>query len=164
LDIRIPRPETVGADRLANAVAAHNRYGGPLIVVDFGTATNFDVVGEDGAFIGGVLAPGVDLSLETLSAAAAKLPRIRVRMPEKVIGDSTESAMESGVFWGYVGLLEGLVSRIQEEYGGPMKVIATGGLAPLFDRASPMIDAIDQELTLRGLLDIYRLNTTKTAS
>jgi type III pantothenate kinase len=85
-------------------------------------------------------------------------------MPEKVIGDSTETAMESGVFWGYVGLLEGLVSRIQEEYGGPMKVIATGGLAPLFDRASPMIDAIDQELTLRGLLDIYRLNTTKTAS
>lgn len=164
LEVRIPRPETVGADRLANAVAAHNRYGGPLIVVDFGTATNFDIVGEDGAFIGGVLAPGVDLSLEAFSTAAAKLPRIRVRMPEKVIGDSTETAMESGVFWGYVGLIEGLVSRIQEEYGGPMKVIATGGLAPLFDRASPKIDAIDQELTLRGLLDIYRLNSTKAAS
>lgn len=158
VDILVPRPETVGADRIANALAAHNRFGGPLIVVDFGTATNFDIVNGDGAFVGGVLAPGVDLSLEAFSTAAAKLPRIRVRRPEKVIGTSTESAMESGIFWGYVGLVEGLVTRIKEEYGAPMKVVATGGLAPLFDRASTMIDAIDLELTLRGLLDMYRLN------
>ena len=158
IEIKIDRPETVGADRLANAIAAHACYGGPLIVVDFGTATNFDVVDADGAFVGGVLAPGVDLSLEALASAAAKLPRIRVRKPERVIGKGTEEAMESGIFWGYVGLVEGLVARIKEEFGAAMTVVATGGLAPLFDRASPVIDHTDRELTLRGLLHIYRLN------
>ncbi|MDX1401248.1 MAG: type III pantothenate kinase, partial [Kiloniellales bacterium] len=161
LRIEIDRPETLGADRIANAIAAHNRYRGPLIVVDFGTATNFDVVDESGAFIGGVLAPGVDLSLDALSTAAAKLPRIRVRMPERVIGRTTESALESGFFWGHVGLVEGLISRIRSEFGKPMKVVGTGGLAPLFERASPLIDVIDPELTLRGLLDIYRLNVNR---
>ena len=158
IDVRIDRPETLGADRIANAVAAHERYGGPLIVVDFGTATNFDIVDKDGAFIGGVLAPGVDLSAEAFATAAAKLPRIRVRMPEKVIGKSTESAMESGIFWGYIGLVEGIVRRIKAEYGGEMKVVATGGLAPLFERATDAIEHIDLELTIRGLLAIYRRN------
>ena len=156
IDVRIDRPDTLGADRIANAVAAHERYGGPLIVVDFGTATNFDIVDKDGAFIGGVLAPGVDLSAEAFATAAAKLPRIRVRMPEKVIGKSTESAMESGIFWGYIGLVEGIVRRIKAEYGGEMKVVATGGLAPLFERATDAIEHIDRELTIRGLLAIYR--------
>jgi type III pantothenate kinase len=156
--VEIERPETVGADRLANAIAAHERYGGPLIVVDFGTATNFDVVGPAGGFVGGVLAPGVDLSANALAAAAAKLPKIRVRRPAKVIGTSTETAMESGIFWGYVGLVEGLVSRIKAEFGAPMKVVATGGLAPLFDRATTVIEHTDMELTLRGLLAIYRAN------
>lgn len=158
IDIRIDRPETLGADRIANAIAAHERFGGPLIVVDFGTATNFDVVDVDGAFIGGVLAPGVDLSAEAFATAAAKLPRIRVRMPERVIGKSTESAMESGIFWGYIGLVEGIVKRIKAEYGGDMKVIATGGLAPLFERATDSIGHIDLELTIRGLLAIHRRN------
>jgi type III pantothenate kinase len=158
VEVKIDRPETLGADRLANAVAAHERYGGPLIVVDFGTATNFDIIDGEGAFIGGVLAPGVDLAAAAFATAAAKLPRIRIRMPERVIGKSTEGAMESGIFWGYVGLIEGLVERIKTEYGGPMKVIATGGLAPLFDRATPMIDHTDLELTIRGLLSIYRRN------
>jgi len=164
LDVAIDRPETVGADRLANAIAAHARYGGPLIVVDFGTATNFDVVNKDGAFIGGVLAPGVDLSAEALASAAAKLPKIRIRRPDRVIGTSTESALESGIFWGYVGLVEGLVIRIQEEHGAPMTVVATGGLASLFDRASDLIQYSDMELTLRGLLAIYRYNKAADAS
>jgi type III pantothenate kinase len=164
VEVKIDRPETLGADRLANAIAAHERYGGPLIVVDFGTATNFDIIDGDGAFIGGVLAPGVDLAAEAFATAAAKLPRIRIRMPERVIGKSTEGAMESGIFWGYVGLIEGLVERIRSEFGGPMKVVATGGLAPLFDRATPLIDHTDLELTIRGLLSIYRRNRTDAAS
>jgi type III pantothenate kinase len=163
IEVKIDRPETLGADRLANAVSAYERYGGPLIVVDFGTATNFDIVDGEGAFIGGVLAPGVELAAEAFATAAAKLPRIRVRMPERVIGKSTEGAMESGIFWGYVGLVEGLVGRIKDEYGGPMKVIATGGLAPLFERASPLIEHIDLELTIRGLLSIYRRNQAAVA-
>ncbi|MEM7168900.1 MAG: type III pantothenate kinase [Pseudomonadota bacterium] len=158
IEVRVEQPEAVGADRLVNSIAAHEQFGGPLIVVDFGTATSFDVVGSDGAFEGGVLAPGVNLSLQAFHLAAAKLPLVRVRMPEQVIGKATEPAMESGIFWGYIGLVEGLVARIKSEYGAPMKVIATGGLATLFDRATPVIEHVDPELTLRGLLSIYRTN------
>ena len=158
IDVRMDQPEAVGADRLVNALAAHETYGGPIIVIDFGTATSFDVVGADGAYEGGVLAPGVNLSIEAFAIAAAKLPRIRVRQPDTVIGKSTVPAMESGVFWGYVGLIEGLVARIQTEYGSPMKVVATGGLAPLFERATEAIHYTDQDLTLRGLLSVYRKN------
>ncbi len=140
--VKVDAPDEVGADRLVNAASAHARYGGPLIVIDFGTATTFDVVDADGAYAGGVIAPGINLSLDALHQAAAKLPRIAVERPDHVIGKRTIPAMRSGIFWGYVGLIEGVVARIREEYGEPMKVIATGGLAPLFadataaDRAS----------------------------
>src|SRR3984957_2773396 len=129
--IKIDNPDEVGADRLLNALAAHNHYRGPLVVVDFGTATTFDVVGADGAYLGGVIAPGINLSIEALHQAAARLPRIGIGRPESVIGRSTIPAMQSGIFWGYVGMIEGLVARIRAEYGAPLKVLATGGLAPL---------------------------------
>ncbi len=159
VEIRIDRPDQVGADRLVNAVAAHASFGGPLIVIDFGTATTFDVIGADGAYEGGVIAPGINSSLEALDRAAAKLPRIALKEPpQRVIGQATVPAMESGAYWGYVGLIEGLVTRIKGEYGQPMKVVATGGLASLFARATASIDEVDPDLTLRGLLAIHRAN------
>ena len=158
VDIRIDHPEEVGADRLVNAVGASQAYDGPLIILDFGTATTFDIVAEDGAYCGGVIAPGINLSLEALHAAAAKLPRIDVARPASVIGKSTVPAMQSGVYWGYVALIEGLVARIQKEFGAKMTVIATGGLAPLFADATPAIEHLDRELTMRGLLSINRAN------
>jgi len=150
-EIRVDRPEEVGADRLLNALAAHRRFGGPLVVVDFGTATTFDVVDGDGSYVGGVIAPGINLSIEALHRAAARLPRIGIGRPQAVIGRSTVPAMQSGVYWGYVGLVEGLVTRIKAEYGGPLKVVATGGLAPLFAEGTMMIEHIDPDLTLDGL-------------
>ncbi|MHA1152810.1 MAG: type III pantothenate kinase [Alphaproteobacteria bacterium] len=159
IEVRIARPDQVGADRLVNAIAAFAEHGGPLIVIDFGTATTFDVIGSDGAYEGGVIAPGINLSLEALDRAAAKLPRIAIKEPpQQVIGQATIPAMESGAYWGYVGLIEGLVTRIKGEYGQPMKVVATGGLASLFSRATDSIDEVDPDLTLRGLLAIYRAN------
>src|SRR5690606_3917582 len=135
-----------------------DQYGAPLIVLDFGTATTFDVVSERGVYIGGVISPGINLSLEALHMAAAKLPRIAVERPEKVIGRGTVSAMQSGVFWGYVGLIEVFVVLFQKKYGIPMKVVATGGLAPLFAGATDMIKDVDQELTIKGLFQIYDRN------
>jgi type III pantothenate kinase len=164
LEIRIERPEQVGEDRLVNAVAAYASYGGSLIVLDFGTATTFDIVGADGAYEGGVLAPGLNLSLDALHRAAAHLPRITIRRPNRVIGQSTVTAMESGAYWGYVGLVEGLVARIKAEYGKPMKVIATGGLAPLFAGGTDVFETTDSDLTLRGLLAIYRANRPAPAA
>ncbi len=164
IDVRIARPDQVGADRLVNGVAAFNRFGGPLIVIDFGTATTFDVIAADGAYEGGVIAPGINLSLEALDRAAAKLPRIALKgPPERVIGNATVPAMESGAYWGYVGLIEGIVSRIKDEYGPPMKVIATGGLAPLFAQAADCIDEIDPDITMRGLCHIHRINAERRA-
>jgi type III pantothenate kinase len=154
----VERPEEVGADRLLNAVAAHDRYKGPLVVVDFGTSTNFDVVDKNGNFCGGVIAPGVNLSMTALHMAAAKLPSVRVRRVERVIGKNTVACMQSGLFWGYVGLIEGLVVRIKREFGSPMRVIVTGGLAPLFEGAIDGIDDIDPDLTLWGLRLIYDRN------
>jgi type III pantothenate kinase len=145
-------------NRVVNAVAARKRYPPPLIIVDFGTATTFDVVNDEGSYCGGAIAPGINLSLEALHRAAAKLPRIAVEPPESVIGTSTISAMQSGVFWGYVGLIEGLVGRIQAEYGRPMTVIATGGLAPLFAKRCAAVHHIDRDLTMAGLLEMYALN------
>jgi len=160
VDIGIPvRAEQVGADRLVNALAAHEKYGGPLIVVDFGTATTFDVVDGDGGYCGGVIAPGVNLSSEALHQAAAQLPRVAVERPETVIGTATVPAMQSGIFWGYVSLIEGIVKRIRDERGEEMEVIATGGLAPLFTQATDVIKLADSDLTLRGLLAIHRRNT-----
>ncbi|OAN53926.1 pantothenate kinase [Paramagnetospirillum marisnigri] len=158
LSILLDRPEEVGADRLVNAVAAHLCYKGPLIVIDFGTATTFDVVDGDGNYCGGAISPGINLSLEALHAAAAKLPRVAIGRPKQVIGRATVPAMQSGIFWGYVGLIEGLVGRIKEEFGSDMLVVATGGLAPLFADATKVINALDADLTLRGLLAIHRRN------
>ncbi len=159
IPVRILKPSEAGADRLVNAVGAHLKYPGDLIVIDSGTATTFDVVAADGAFEGGVISPGINLSLQALHEAAAMLPRIAIQRPERVIGKDTVSNMQSGVFWGYVALIEGLVSRIKSEWGAPMTVIGTGGVASLFEGATTAIDHFDPDLTLRGLLEIRRRNT-----
>lgn len=167
IPVRLDRPQEVGADRLVNAVAAHAAYGGPLIVVDFGTATTFDVVAEDGGYCGGAIAPGINLSMEALHMAAAKLPRIAVEPPPSPLGSSTVHAMQSGIFWGYVGLIEGLVSRLRGAFLGEaaaaaaperMRAIGTGGLAVKFAGATPAINVVDRDLTLRGLQLIHRRN------
>lgn len=150
-EIRVDQPNEVGADRLLNSLAAHTLYCGPLIVIDFGTATTFDVVAEDGAYVGGVIAPGISLSIEALHRAAARLPRIGIGRPQAVIGRATVPAMQSGIYWGYIGLIEGLVSRITTEYGVPLKVVATGGLAPLFAEGTTIIEKTDPDITLEGL-------------
>jgi type III pantothenate kinase len=152
------RPEAVGADRLVNTVSAHAHYGGPLIVVDFGTATTFDIVTKDGDYEGGVIAPGINLSAEALHKAAAMLPRVAIARTNSVIGKDTVPAMQSGMYWGYIGLIEGLIARIKAEYGTPMTVIATGGLGRVFYRQTPTIDHYDPELTIRGLAQIYARN------
>lgn len=162
LDVHMERPNEVGADRLVNAIAAHGRYPGHLIILDFGTATTFDIVDQSGAYEGGIIAPGINLSLEALHRAAAKLPRIAIERPSRVIGKSTIPAMQSGIFWGYVGLIEGLIERVKREYGAPMTTIATGGLAPLFFNATAAIEHVDPDLTMDGLLEIHRRNTNGT--
>ena len=147
-----------GPDRLANAAGAFDRHGGNVVVVDFGTATNFDVVAEDGAYVGGVIAPGVNLSLEALHAGAAALPHVDITQPEKVIGTNTIECIQSGVFWGYSGLIEGLTARIKKEYGARMKVVGTGGLAPLFAQGDALFDTIEDDLTMYGLTVIHQFN------
>src|SRR6202042_1023625 len=161
-EIRVDNPNEVGADRLLNTLAAHRRFGGPLIIVDFGTATTFDVVDKDGAYLGGVICPGINLSLEALHQAAAQLPRIGIARPQAVIGRQTVPAMQSGIYWGYVALVEGLVARIKAEYGGPMKVVATGGLASLFAEGTMGIEQIEPHLTLDGLRMLAERNPTPT--
>jgi type III pantothenate kinase len=155
--LNVQNPQEVGADRAVNAVAAHARFPGDLIVVDFGTATTFDIVGAAGTYEGGVIAPGINLSMDALFTAAAKLPRIGVEPPtgNAVVGKNTVQAMRSGVFWGYLGLIEGLIARIKQEVGRPMTVVATGGLAGLFTQHTAAIDVIDPDLTLRGLARIH---------
>mgnify|MGYP002717066780 CR=1 FL=1 len=160
---RILKPSEAGADRLVNAVGAHMRYPGDLIVIDSGTATTFDVVAADGAFEGGIIAPGINLSLQALHEAAAMLPRIAIQKPLTIIGKDTVSNMQSGVFWGYIALIEGLVARIKAEWAAPMTVIGTGGVASLFEGATDSIDHFDPDLTIRGLLEIWRRNTHLTA-
>ncbi|MBM3598336.1 MAG: type III pantothenate kinase [Alphaproteobacteria bacterium] len=159
VEAKVQFPNEVGADRLINTLAAHHRYGGPAIVVDLGTATTFDVVDDDGNYRGGVISPGINLSMEALHMAAAMLPRVAVARPSRIIGTSTVECMKSGVFWGYVGLIEGLIERIKEEFGKPMKVIVTGGLAPLFEGATKKFDHVDSELTMHGLVLVHRLNS-----
>lgn len=159
MPVRILKPKEAGADRLVNALGAHLKYPGDLIVIDSGTATTFDVIAADGAFEGGVIAPGINLSLQALHEAAAMLPRIAIQKPERVIGKDTVSNMQSGVFWGYIALIEGLVARIKAEWGRPMTVIGTGGVVSLFEGATDSIDAFDPDLTIRGLLEIWRRNT-----
>jgi type III pantothenate kinase len=159
IKVLLDRPDEVGADRVVNAVAGKDRYTAPLIIVDLGTATTFDVVDKDGNYVGGVIAPGINLSLRALEMAAAKLPHVAIERTERIIGKSTVPAMQSGLFWGYVGLIEGLVARIRGEFGQPMSVVATGGLVPLFAGATPAIENIDQDLTLWGLYLIHKRNT-----
>ena len=150
------RPEDVGADRLVNAVAVKHCHSVPAVVIDFGTATNFDVVDENGNHIGGVLAPGINLSIAALHQASSKLPKISDKKPDNVIGKSTVSAMQSGIYYGYLSLIEGMIARIKEELGGEPLILATGGLAPLFAKDTNIINAVDQDLTIRGLIKIYK--------
>lgn len=151
----------VGADRLANTVGGHLKYPGALIVVDFGTATTFDVKDEDGNYRGGVIAPGINLSLDALASATAMLPRIALEPTKTVIGTNTLACMQSGVYWGYIGLIEGIVARIRAEFGRPMRVISTGGLAPIFIGATSVIEAVEADITMIGLLEIFRRNRRK---
>ena len=165
LDMKIimDRPSEVGADRLVNAVAAHKLFGGPLVVLDFGTATTFDVIDEEGNYLGGVIAPGVNLSIKALHMAAAQLPMVAIEAPRNVIGKNTIEAMQSGVYWGYVAMIEGLLARIRMQQGvDNMKVVATGGLAPLFTKAVDEIEHLHGDLTMLGLLMIYRRNSEKS--
>lgn len=161
LDILIERPEQVGADRLVNAIGAHIRHPGDLIAIDFGTGTTFDIIDADGNFRGGIIAPGINLSVEALYMTGALLPRINIEKPDKVIGGATVPAMQSGVFWGYVSMIEGMIPRIVAEYGKPMKVVATGGLAPLFSDVTEIIDVVEPDLTLIGLIEISRRNKSR---
>lgn len=156
--VRVDKDTVVGADRLVNTVGAHDRYGGNLIVVDFGTATTFDIVGHDGGYEGGVISPGVNLSLRALSDAAAALPFIDVTRPDQVVGTNTRTCMQSGIYWGYIGLIEGICARIKQERDEPMTVIGTGGLSTLFDQGTELFDKIDGDLTIHGLVLIHARN------
>jgi len=151
--VDVDEPRSLGADRALNAIAAHEKYEGDLVIVDFGTATTFDAVDFTGAYKGGIIAPGINLSLDALVGNTAKLPRIAIEAPRtnSVLGRNTEDQMLIGVFWGYVAMMEGLIARMREEIGRPAKVIATGGLAILFDRHTKIFDAVDPDLTLAGL-------------
>jgi type III pantothenate kinase len=153
VELDVAEPRTVGADRVLNAIAAHHLHEGDLIVVDFGTATTFDAIDYTGAYKGGIIAPGINLSLDALVAAAAKLPRVAIEAPESesVIGRTTEDQMHIGIYWGYVAMMEGLIGRMKAEIGRPVTVVATGGLAVLFDHHSAIFDSIEPDLTIQGL-------------
>lgn len=151
--VDVDEPRSLGADRALNAIAAHAKYEGDLIVIDFGTATTYDAIDFTGAYKGGIIAPGINLSLDALVNNTAKLPRIAIRNPgsDSVIGRNTEDQMLIGVFWGYVAMMEGLIARMRDQIGRPAKVVATGGLAILFDEHTDIFDAVDADLTLEGL-------------
>ena len=158
LNIAVEAPNKVGTDRLVNIVAAYRRHKTSAIIIDFGTATTFDVMNVKGDFCGGVIAPGIELSLHALQNIAPQLPKINVNKPKKTIGTSTSCAMESGIYYGYIGLVENIVKHIKQEYGQNMTVIATGGLAPLLVDAIDIIDHLESDLTIEGLHSIYDLN------
>jgi type III pantothenate kinase len=160
VEFDVDEPENVGADRALNAIAAHAKYPGDLIVIDFGTATTFDLVDGAGAYKGGIIAPGINLSLDALVNAAAKLPRIAIEAPKddlSVIGRTTQSQMQIGIYWGYVAMIEGLTERMKKELARPAKVVATGGLASLFDEHTNVFDAIEPDLTIQGLSILYEM-------
>ena len=158
IDIRVETGTAVGPDRIVNSVAGYNLFGGNLIIVDFGTATTFDVVDHDGAYIGGVIAPGVNLSLQALHQMAAALPHVDIAKPKDVIGKNTVSCMQSGVFWGYIGLVKEICRKIKEEKRETMKVVATGGLAPLLQSTEALFENVDENLTMQGLRLIFDYN------
>ncbi|HEX2803681.1 MAG TPA: type III pantothenate kinase [Sphingomicrobium sp.] len=153
----VDEPHNVGADRALNAIAAHARHEGDLIIVDFGTATTFDLVGSDGAYKGGIIAPGINLSIDALVNAAAKLPRIAIEAPadDSVVGRTTESQMLIGIYWGYVAMMEGLIARMKAQVGREVTVVGTGGLAALFDKRTDIFDAVEPDLTIQGLSLLY---------
>jgi type III pantothenate kinase len=158
IELDVADPRTVGADRVLNAIAAHQAHPGDLVVVDFGTATTFDAIDYSGAYKGGIIAPGINLSLDALVTAAAKLPRIAIEAPDanlSVIGRTTEDQMHIGIYWGYVAMMEGLLARMRAEIGRPVTVVATGGLATLFDRHTRVFDRIEPDLTIQGLALLY---------
>jgi type III pantothenate kinase len=161
--VRIEKPSEAGADRLVNAVGAHTAYPGALLVIDSGTATTFDIVAADGAFEGGAIAPGINLSMQALHAAAARLPRVAIQKPAHSIGKDTVQAMQSGIYFGYVALIEGMVERMKAEYAAPLTVIGTGGVASLFENATRAIDHFNHDLTILGLLEIFRRNRPQAA-
>lgn len=155
---RVDEGTTVGPDRLVNSAGAYDRHGGDLIVVDFGTATTFDVVAKDGAYVGGIIAPGVNTSLEAIHMAAAALPHVDITKPQKVVGTNTVACMQAGIFWGYVGLVKECCARIKAEREREMRVIGTGGLAPLFSQGDMLFDDIEDDLTMHGLTVIHAHN------
>lgn len=156
--IRMDNPAEVGADRIVDAAAAHHLYGGPIIIVDFGTATTFDTVSREGDYLGGAIAPGLSTAAESLYIQAAMLPRVELTRPERAIGTSTIAAMQSGLVFGYVGLIEGIIARIQQELGEKARVVATGGYAELIAKETSVIDVVNTDLTLIGLRLIYLMN------
>lgn len=158
IGIAINSKSEVGADRLVDALAAFNRYGSNTIVVDFGTATTFNVIDKNGNYAGGLICPGINLSLKALHLAAARLPEVAVARPEKVVATSTVEAMQSGIYWGYIGLIEGIIKKIKEEVGCEMTVVATGGLSSLFSEATNILQHIEPDLTIYGLHEMYELN------
>lgn len=160
IDILVKNKNEVGADRLINSVAGYNKFGGNLIIIDFGTATTFDVVGQNGEYLGGVISPGINLSLKALHDMTAKLPKISVKAQNNVIGKNTIEAMNSGVYFGYISLIEGIISRIEKEHGAKTTKIITGGLAEIFkDGLKDLIDHFEPNLTLEGMRIIYENNS-----
>ncbi len=160
--IRMDNPREVGADRIVNAAAAHHLYGGPIIITDFGTATTFDTVSKEGDYLGGAIAPGILTAVESLFTRAAMLPRVELSRPKHAIGTSTVTAMQSGIIFGYVGLVEGIVARIRQELGQEAKVVATGGAAHLIAKETAVIEEVNPNLTLTGLRLIYYMNRTES--
>jgi len=163
IEVGLPNPSQVGADRLVNALGALRQHEGNLIIVDSGTATTFDIVSKEGVFEGGVISPGINLSVKALHEAAAQLPRIEIRNPGPVVGNDTVSAMQSGIFWGYIGLIDSLITRIRAEDERDFLAIGTGGVVSLFKGASDTIDVFDDKLTINGLHEIWKLNTSEAS-
>ena len=166
IEVRIDNPSEVGADRIVNSAAAraiHGTDGSPLIVIDFGTATTFDAISGDGAYLGGAIAPGIGLASEALFQRAARLPRIELQFPEAVVGKNTVHAMQSGIMFGYLALVEGIVNRMKDELGGEARVVATGGQADIVGRRTALVDVVEPDLTLQGLRMIHELDQDGTA-
>lgn len=163
MPLRIDNPAEVGSDRVVNAVAAFEKYGGASIIVDFGTATNFDVISKDGEYMGGIICPGIQISADALFQRAARLYRVDIRRPETVIGTNTTACVQSGLYYGSIGLVDGILEKMIEELGTETHVIATGGLAPLISKGSRLIESVDQDLTLEGLKLIYYRNQSTTS-
>jgi type III pantothenate kinase len=158
--IRMDNPREVGTDRIVDAAAAHHLYGGPVIIIDLGTATTFDAVSKEGDYLGGAIAPGINTAAEALFTKTAVLPRVELLRPKQAIGTNTIAAMQSGIVFGYVGLIEGIVARLQKELGGKAQVVATGGWAELIAKETTAIDVVNPDLTLIGLKLIHRMNQT----